>query len=162
MLHSATRLASTLAGLFQAQQERTAALLQILDAEHEALGSGDLDAMDATAASKISTLAELEQLKASETTMLADLPFASSNAPLEQALQWCDSTGSLREAFEAVRQRLAECERRNHRNGMLVQQRLNYVRRAVDILHAAHAETMTYGPDGIARSGGTSRLLAEG
>lgn len=162
MLHSATRLANNLTGMFQAQQERIESLLQILDAEYEALGSGDLATMDSTAASKTDTLAELEQLKANEARMLADLPFANSDAPLEQALLWCDGTGSVRQAFEDARQRMSECERRNHRNGMLVQQRLNYVRRAVEILHAAHAETITYGPDGMARSGGTSRLLAEG
>lgn len=162
MLHSANRLANALTDTLQAQQDRARALLQILDAEHDALANGDLAAMDSTAASKIAALAELEQLKASEVGLLADLPFANSDTPLEQALLWCDDSGAVRKVFDDLRQCMMACERRNHRNGILVQQRLNFVRRAVDILHAAHADTMTYGPDGMSRSGNASRLLAEG
>lgn len=162
MMHSASRLARALTDTFAVQQTRATALLTLLDEESRALESGDIAAMDRTAAGKTAALSELEQLKATEAGVLAGLPFAGSEAPLEQALQWCDETGAVRELHDEVRRLMIECDRRNHRNGLLVQHRLNYVRRAVELLQVAHAEAMTYGPDGMVRDGGGSRLLAEG
>ena len=162
VLHSAASIASALDDLFRARRASALALLRILDEEREALGNGDLAAMDTTAAEKIAALADLEQSKAEEAQLLAGLPFAGSDTPLEQALIWCDETGTLRAACDEVVQLMVDCDRNNRRNGLMVQQRLNYVRRAIDILHKAHADTLVYGPDGLARNAGHSRLLAEG
>lgn len=162
MLRSPTQCAKALSELFRAQEERAAHLHQLLEDEREALGNGDLAVLDATAVSKGVVLAELEQLKAREQQLLASLPFGASATPLEQALTWCDEDGTVRAACEAVIQLMVACDNNNRQNGLLVQHRLNYVRRALDVLHNAHAETLVYGPDGNHGHAGTSRLLAEG
>ncbi|MHA7816874.1 MAG: flagella synthesis protein FlgN [Pseudohaliea sp.] len=162
MLQSPRRLAGALDDLFRAQQERAEGLLAILRQEREALNSGDLAAIEETASTKISALAELEELKAREARLLAGLPFGDSDTPLEQALGWCDADGSLRVRCDQVIELMVACDRHNKRNGLLVQHRLNYVRRAIDVLHRAHAETLTYGPDGSPGGTRPSRLLAEG
>lgn len=162
MLQSPAQCATALTELFRAQEERAAHLQQLLEDEREALGNGDLAVLDTTAANKGVVLVELEQLKAREQQLLASLPFGGSATPLEQALIWCDEDGSVRAACEAVIQLMVTCDRNNRHNGLLVQHRLNYVRRALDVLHNAHAETLVYGPDGSQGHAGTSRLLAEG
>lgn len=162
MLQSPGRFATALTDSLRAQRECATRLLQILDSERAALDDGDLAAMDAASADKTAALADMEQLKSHEDRLLADTPFGGSNTPMEQALAWCDASGEVRAVREDVARLMLECDRSNRRNGLLVQHRLNYVRRAIDILHAAHAETMVYGPDGMTRNGGSSRLLAEG
>lgn len=137
-------------------------LLRLLEEEREALDNGDLAVLDSTATGKGTVLAEMEQLKAREVQLLSGLPFGGSATPLEQALSWCDDNGSVRAACEDVIQLMVACDRHNRRNGLLVQHRLNYVRRALDVLHNAHAETLVYGPDGGHTQAGSSRLLAEG
>ncbi|MFO7552380.1 MAG: flagellar protein FlgN [Haliea sp.] len=162
MLQSSVQCAKALLDLFHAQEERAAHLLRLLEQEREALDSGDLAVLDATAAGKGAALVDLEQLKAREARLLAGLPFGGSATPLEQALSWCDAEGDVRAACEEVIQLMVACDRHNRSNGLLVQQRLNYVRRALDVLHNAHAETLVYGPDGGHAHAGSSRLLAEG
>lgn len=162
MLQSPGRFATALADIFREQRDHATVLLRILDCERAALGDGDLAAMDAAAADKTTALAEMEQLKAREDRLLADTPFGDSENPIAQALRWCDESGAVRAVREEVAGLMMDCDRSNRRNGLLVQHRLNYVRRAIDILHAAQAETMLYGPDGMTRNGGSSRLLAEG
>jgi len=162
VLQSPGRFATALADIFRAQREHASVLLRILDSERAALDNGDLAAMDAASADKTAALSEMQQLKAREDKLLADTPFGHSDTPIEQALRWCDESGALRALREDVAGLMVECDRSNRRNGLLVQHRLNYVRRAIDILHAAHAETMVYGPDGITHNSTSSRLLAEG
>jgi len=162
VLQSPGRFATALSDILRGQRDCATQLLQILDSERVALDDGDLAGMDTAAADKTAALASMEQLKSREDQLLAETPFRGSESPVEQALAWCDESGALRAAREDVAELMVECDRSNRRNGLLVQQRLNYVRRAIDILHAAHAETMVYGPDGITRNGGSSRLLAEG
>ncbi|TCO76627.1 flagella synthesis protein FlgN [Chromatocurvus halotolerans] len=162
MLQSPARFATALADMLQAQRECATQLLQILERERAALDDGDLVAMDTASADKTAALAGMEQLKSREDQLLAGTPFSNSDTPFEQALAWCDASGAVRAVREDVSRLMIDCDRSNRRNGLLVQHRLNYVRRAIDILHAAHAETLVYGPDGMAHSGGSSRLLAEG
>ncbi len=166
VLQSPRQFASALGDVVAAQWRCADALLRTLNAEREALSNGDLAAIEDAAAAKTTALAELEELQAREVGLVADLPFGDSGTPLEQvlqqALQWCDEDGVLRARREEVVQLMLDCDSRNRRNGLLVQQRLNYVRRAIDVLHRAHAESLTYGPDGSTGSARSSRLLAEG
>lgn len=162
MIQSPARFASDLAGMFLAQQQCARTLLQILQQEREALGSGDLETMEVAAASKTASLADMEQLKAQEARALADLPFSASEEPLQQALAWCDESGTLQAEREEITRLMLECDRNNRENGILVQHRLNYVRRAINILYKAHEETLIYGSDGVSHNASSSRLLAEG
>ena len=162
MVQSPDQFAAAFGAIISEQREQASLLLTILASERTALNAGDLSAMDAASVEKVAVLGAMEQLKTRADELLVDTPFASSDAPVEQALSWCDTSGNLRAARDDVARLMSECDLENRRNGLVVQHRLNYVRRAIDILHAAHEETMTYGADGIARSGGSSRLLAEG
>ena len=94
MLHSPASIASALDDLFRAQRACALALLRILDEEREALGNGDLAAMDTTAAGKIAALAELEQSKAEERHSCSPGCLLRAATPLSSRL----SPGATRQA----------------------------------------------------------------
>lgn len=162
VLQSPRQCATALIGLFQEQCTCATALRDLLALERTALGNGDTAKLDATAEGKNQLMSQLEHLRSRQAQLLAALPFGAAETALEQALDWCDNTGHVRSAQQQARLVLTECDRDNRRNGLLVQQRLNYVRRALDVLHSAHADSMIYGPDGTRDFDSSSRLLAEG
>ena len=162
MLQSPRQCATALDELFREQCECATALKDLLARERTALGDGDTAMLDTTAEGKNLLMSRLEHLQSRQAQLLAGLPFGATETALEQALDWCDTTGHVRSIQQQARLALTECDRDNKRNGLLVQRRLNYVRRALDVLHSAHADSMIYGADGNRDFGSSSRLLAEG
>lgn len=163
MLMGPDRCANELGRLLDAQKEAAAGLLALLTDERDALKRGDSEGLEQIAGGKAQQIQRLQELEAEQRRLLDGLALSEDPASaLDRALDWCDPGGELRRKHVETMQTVIECKRDNQRNGVMVRHRLGYLRRALQVLRSAHAETMTYGPDGETEGDGQSRLLAEG
>lgn len=146
MLQSPRQCATALDELLRKQCECATTLKDLLAREHTALVDGDTAMLDTTEEGKNQLVKQLEHLQSRQVQLLAGLPFGATETALEQALDWCDNTGHVRPIQQQARLALTECDRDNKRNGLLVQKRLNYVRRAVDeltsLLNTVHKQQL--------------------
>ncbi len=150
--------------LLQTQGECAESLLSALEDEHGALMKADAEKLDAVTAGKTALLQRLDDLGRQQIALLESLSFDPHGDGMGQALAWCDPAGDLAREQAQVLAQLEQCRAINDRNGLAVQQRLGYVRRALDVLHGAPAGSSgnVYGPDGRADGMASSRLLASG
>lgn len=163
MLQGPGQFKQSLSKLLRTQGECADELLDTLQSERSALEAGDGDRLDALTARKSDLLRRLDELGRSQVNLLAELSFANTPDGMQQALAWCDPDQSLKNLQQSVLDRLARCRELNERNGLTVQYRLGYVRRALDVLNGAPAGSSgVYGPDGRSSSAPQSRLLASG
>lgn len=161
MVRGPSQCARELKELFSAQYECAERLLAVLDDEREALSIGETDRLDEVTANKNRLLRQLEVLDQRQTHLLQSLPTGPTTRGLGQALHWCDEDGSVTQAYEEMAECVIRCQRANQRNGLLVQHRLGYVRRALNVLRQGHGDALVYGPDGRTGPVEGSRLLAE-
>lgn len=153
----------SLSNLLRTQGECADELLGTLDSERTALEAGDAERLDLLTPRKSGLLRQLEELGRGQADLLTTLSFGCTPEGMQQALAWCDEDGSLEALQQSVLDRLARCRELNERNGLTVQYRLGYVRRALDVLNGAPAGSSgVYGPDGRASNASQSRLLASG
>lgn len=157
------QFAAELRRIFDHQLEAAERLSALLSAERTALSQGLADELERIARDKATAIDRLQSLELDLRNRLSGLGFADDTAEaLDRALDWCDPRGDLRRRHADAMQSVIECKRDNQRNGVMVRQRLGYLRRALDVLRNAHAETTVYGPDGQTEQTAYSRLLAEG
>lgn len=163
MLMGPDQCAAELGRLFDAQKDAAAKLLALLADERSALRDGASERLEHLAADKARLIQRLQELEAGQRKLLERLALADDPASaLDRALDWCDGDGTLRRKHVETMQKVIECKADNQRNGVMVRHRLGYLRRALQVLRSAHADTMVYGPDGRTESSDQSRLLAEG
>lgn len=149
--------------LLGAQDECATRLLGALESERAALQAGDAERLDDLTGVKSGLLRTLDELGHDQMRLLAGLAFDQDGAGMEQALAWCDPDAELRRQQRDLGQRLKRCRELNERNGLTVQYRLGYVRRALDVLNGSPpGSSNVYGPDGLASAASPSRLLASG
>jgi flagellar biosynthesis/type III secretory pathway chaperone len=157
------QFAAELRRLFDRQLESAQRLSALFADERTALGQGHSVEIERIARDKAAAIETLQTLEREIRDRLSTLQFAEDPAEaLDRALDWCDPGGDLRRRHAETMQAVIECKRDNQRNGVMVRHRLGYLRRALDVLHNAHAEAAVYGPDGRTEQTGHSRLLAEG
>lgn len=159
MIQGPKQFAQTLTGLLQSQLDATERLAELLHKEHLALESARADELDGITARKPELLGELERLIAEQSALLSTLGFDATPAGLRQAVHWCDPDGRLNALQECVAARLSECGSQNNRNGVLVQMRIGFVRRALQSLRGPEYSDHTYGRDGRCQPQDGRRLL---
>lgn len=163
MLMGPNQCAGRLRRLFDDQRKAAEQLLELLESERDSLRQGDSAPLEQFAADKSELIQRLQMLETEQRQLLGELAFSEDAADaLDRALEWCDADGRLRALHAQTMQRVIECKRDNQRNGVMVRQRLGYLRRTLDILRNAHTDALVYGPDGQTEQSGQSRLLAEG
>lgn len=123
---------------------------QLLNVEHEALLSKNVETLEQTAETRrgrIGALVRIEDERRSLCRMLGHEPDA---AGLKKMMQWCDPKGSLTKQWADRGERAKRCRFLNDRNGALVTARLKRVEGLVDLLTAKDQVPGTYGPRGAA------------
>lgn len=159
MIQGPGQFANTLRGLLESQLEAIERLADLLQKEHLALESGLADELDGITVRKPGVLGELERLIAEQSALLIQLGFDATPAGLRQAIYWCDSGGVLNALQERVATRLSDCGAQNTHNGVLVQMRIGFVRRALQSLRGPEYGDPTYGRDGRCQQHDGCRLL---
>lgn len=120
-------------------------LAQVLEAEHAAVGNGDIEALDHAGARKQALMQQLEQLDAERRLLI------QQQSPAEATP---DS------AWLAIEQSLRHCQQLNQRNGGIVGQRLHSVRQALALLTGADGGNGLYDRSGELHASPRSRPLA--
>lgn len=121
---------------------------QLLNVEHEALKSKNIDVLEQTAETRrtrIGALVRIEDERRSLCRMLGHEPDADG---LIRMMQWCDPQGSLTAQWRDRGERAKRCRLLNDRNGALVTARLKRVEGLVDLLTGKSESPGTYGPHG--------------
>ncbi len=136
------------------QRDQAISLQGILQEERTALHDGDVAELEQLTSSKTLHLEELDKLRGRELALLSNQQSGradDSNPPHEL-------NHRRMEALKA----LGECHRLNMRNGLLLQSRIGFVRRALDVLGNLEGTPRLYGSDGQMETGRQSRLMARG
>lgn len=115
-------------------------MLEALDREHQALAGGSPEDVGSASNAKAELVEALETLEARRRALAAD-----GDAQLESA-EW-----------RRLRELVADCQRRNQRNGALLKARADNVRVALNALRGTEPEL--YGPQGRQPGRGDPRPL---
>lgn len=135
--------------LTAAVEEMRLAVGQLMDAltsERSALETADVDTLNRAGASKHELMLRLEQLDSERVQLSQGAPEASR---------------TLAPKWQEILQSLRACQQLNQRNGHLVGQRLQQVRKALAVLTGNEAEASVYGRAGDLRMSLRSQSLAE-
>lgn len=144
--HVQTELDAALTAVVEDIRRAADELARVLETEREALVGADAAALDRIGAHKQQLMQQLEQYDAERVQLSQALPAAAASL----AARWQD-----------VLQTLANCRQLNQRNGNLVAQRLEQVRRALAVLTGQPGDAELYGPSGELRVRVRSQQLAQ-
>jgi len=120
-------------------------LVQVLEAERDALDAGDSAALGHAGTRKQALMQQLEQLDAERRQLVREQP---------------QTEATSEPAWSAIVQSLQHCHRLNQRNGGIVNQRLQLVRQALAVLTGADGNSGLYDRSGELHAGARSRPLA--
>jgi flagellar biosynthesis/type III secretory pathway chaperone len=162
MLRGPLQCARELGPLYAEQARQAADLLETLERERATLAVGDVEPLENLAERKTAALQALERLHQKERSIVDSVCGQSGQGSVQAVLDWCDPERQLHESREKAMAAIASCHRQNLQNGVLVQQRLNYVRRALDVLDRADSGHLIYEADGRTGRHSRNRLLARG
>ena len=124
----------------------------LLDREHAALAKRDIDALEALAEARQSSVTSLLKLEDERRGLCSMLGYETDLSGLARLIAWCDPQRTLLEAYEECSTRARKCRDLNDRNGLLVGAQ---IKRVAGLLGAITGETTPrgYGP----RSAGAYR-----
>ena len=156
-----------LCSIFESQQHEANSIASALEEERQALLSGDLALLEEIAQRKAVGLESLEELRRDEESLFQNF---SSNGPDSAGsasdpsvrVDHMDPSGRLGTARRAAIDAIARCQSLNTRNGLLLQHRIGYVRRALQVLANLEGEPGVYGADGKVASPTPLRSVARG
>lgn len=152
-----------LADLLDRQLADAQAFRQVLEQERDALGLGDIAAIDRASQRKLELSERLDALRQEMTGFVAGIFSDIAPDSLRQAIHWADdASGKLVQRSERLETLLAECQQLNQSNGVIVEKRKAQVRRALEVLKGGMQTARLYGRHGDAVTGGDpGRSLAK-
>jgi flagellar biosynthesis/type III secretory pathway chaperone len=136
---------------------------KLLNVEHQALLSKDIESLEQTAEVRRARIGALVRIEDERRTLCRMLGHAPDAPGLQKMMQWCDPKGLLTDAWRDRGERAKRCRLLNDRNGALVTARLKRVEGLVDLLTGKAQSQATYGPRGGAANAAAAqsgRLLA--
>lgn len=146
------------AGL-QAEERAFRDFSTTLHAEQQALIAGDITALTAISASKLTQVEHLNALAAQRLERIVSLGLTADRAGMEK---WAAQAGvAALEAWHAMLAVASQAHQANQINGTLIQDRLQSNKQMLSALLAASNQANLYGPDGQPKTappgGGGSR-----
>ena len=156
-----------LRSIFESQQREANSIADALEQERKALLSGDLASLEEFARRKATGLETLEDLRQGEERLLQAVGVSRSDSARtsedrSDPIDDIDPSGALDAARRAAINAIARCQSLNTRNGLLLQHRIGYVRRALQVLANLEGEPGVYGADGKVASPTQLRSVARG
>lgn len=146
----------TLARLLTEENGALAEFQALLDQEHGALASRDIDSLEALAEGRQASLIKLLQVEEERRSLCSMLGFDTDLTGLAKLVAWCDPTGSLRKRYEECATRAKTCRDSNDRNGVLVGAQIKRVEGLLGAMTGASAEPRGYGPKGFSNAYSTA------
>lgn len=127
--------------------ERLNQLCQLLSEESHCLKEGKTEDLARLAALKAECARDLTNTWAAVISQLGLTP-PLTRAAFEQSLQRIADT-RLRDIWFRIEKLIAETDRLNRQNGLIIEEQLGRTQRALEILQAAAMEQAIYGADGF-------------
>lgn len=154
--------AARLEALFIDQRECAESLARILDAERAALRDGNIPALEDLTSEKTEHLEKLDQLRKQELVVLQPRQNPTDADPGLDPLEEFDLPANLQAVRRAALDAISTCQTLNLRNGTLLQHRIGFVRRALDVLGNIEGSPRLYDSDGQIEAPSRLRLVARG
>lgn len=161
MASGPAELSRLLGQIVEARVAAARGLLDELEIERAALTEADLSRLDGAAKAKARLTGDLESLASQQQQLLAGFGEGTNGISLQRALDWCGDE-TLQQQQVIALDLMTQCNRNNQRNGMLLQHRLDYIRRALGVLRDTGSEAPLYGPDGREPAQHGSGLIGRG
>ena len=121
----------------------------LLDKEHGALRSRDIDALEALAEARQASVVKLLKVEEERRSLCSMLGFDTDLMGLAKLIAWCDPLRSLHKRYEECAQRAKKCRELNDRNGVLVGAQIKRVEGLLGAMTGSSAEPRSYGPRGL-------------
>jgi flagellar biosynthesis/type III secretory pathway chaperone len=118
----------------------------LLDREHAALRTRDIDALEALADARQSSVIGLLKLEDERRSLCGMLGYDTDLAGLGKLIAWCDPRRSLAAAYEECATRARRCRDLNDRNGVLVGAQIKRVEGLLGAITGTSSEPRGYGP----------------
>jgi flagellar biosynthesis/type III secretory pathway chaperone len=134
----------------------------LLDREHAALKTRDIDALEALADARQHSVMRMLKLEDERRGICGMLGYETDLAGLAKLLAWCDPRRSLAAAYDECASRARRCRDLNDRNGILVGAQIKRVEGMLGAITGAPAPR-SYGPrqGGYPGAGGGQVFSAE-
>jgi flagellar biosynthesis/type III secretory pathway chaperone len=131
--------------------EENAALAEfesLLEREHVALRTRDIDALEALAEARQASVIKLLKIEDERRSLCSMLGFDTDLSGLAKLIAWCDPRRSLVAPYEECATRAKRCRDLNDRNGVLVGAQIKRVEGLLGAMTGTSAEPRSYGPRG--------------
>ena len=122
----------------------------LLEQEHGALRSRDIDALEKLAESRQANVVRLLKIEDERRTLCSMLGFDMDLLGLAKLIGWCDPARSLAKRYEECAKRAKQCRDLNDRNGILVGAQIKRVESLLGAMTGTANEPRSYGPRGHA------------
>lgn len=120
----------------------------LLDKEHGALRSRDIDALESLADARQASLVKLLKIEDERRSLCSMLGYETDLAGLAKLIAWCDPARTLARHYDECATRARDCRDLNNRNGALVGAQIKRVEGLLGALTGASGEPRAYGPRG--------------
>jgi flagellar biosynthesis/type III secretory pathway chaperone len=122
----------------------------LLDKEHGALRSRDINALESLADSRQASVVKLLKIEEERRSLCSMLGYDTDLAGLAKLIAWCDPGRTLAKPYEECATRARDCRALNTRNGVLVGAQIKRVEGLLGAMTGASSEPRAYGPRGMA------------
>jgi flagellar biosynthesis protein FlgN len=121
----------------------------LLDKEHDALRSRDIDALEALADARQESLVKLLKIEDERRGLCSMHGYETDLMGLSKLIAWCDPARTLMSRYDECATRAKRCRDLNDRNGILVSAQMKRVEGLLGAITGASAEPRAYGPRGV-------------
>jgi flagellar biosynthesis/type III secretory pathway chaperone len=122
----------------------------LLDREHGALRSRDIDALEALADARQESLVKLLKIEDERRGLCSMHGYDADLVGLSRLIAWCDPARTLVARYDECATRAKRCRDLNDRNGVLVGAQMKRVEGLLGAITGTSAEPRAYGPRGMA------------
>jgi flagellar biosynthesis/type III secretory pathway chaperone len=120
----------------------------LLDREHGALRSRDIDALEALADARQASLVKLLKIEDERRGLCSMLGYDTDLVGLSRLIAWCDPARTLVARYDECATRAKRCRDLNDRNGILVGAQIKRVEGLLGAITGTSGEPRAYGPRG--------------
>lgn len=134
------------------------AFVELLQNEQHALSVGETDKLSTFAEEKGTLVARLNSLAEQRNDALTQRGFSTDRAGIEACCAQLPAESGAEKLWTEIIERVAEARDLNRLNGELIQMRMQYTSKALDILLQKDTSLDLYGPDGQSAATGSRRI----
>jgi flagellar biosynthesis/type III secretory pathway chaperone len=144
----ATLTRDTLGRLLAEENAALSEFETLLDREHGALASRDIDALETLAETRQANVIRLLRIEEERRTVCSMLGYDTDLQGLAKMIAWCDPSRTLARPYDECANRARKCRDLNDRNGVLVGAQIKRVEGLLGVITGAGNEPRSYGPRG--------------